>query len=271
MPKPRSLFLTITILTMLLIPVAGLAQTEQSSKGTSSSERLFHSFIEDAAVVDNQWWEAQVEYADADTHDLLILRGVATFNPWENIELGARVGFGSSDAAGDNPDGSGATDLDAWGKYHFGKVGEAAEFAVGAMVTIPTGDEAAGLGDDSFAVGAFAAMRYEWDRFIFAAHAGARLNADGKVFTAEGSSELKGEVSPMVGAAVFYPFTDVVTFVGELNYEGKRFEEHDTAIRLLGGLNWRVSNRGIVRGAFSLGLDDGAEDAQIIVGYAVNF
>jgi hypothetical protein len=271
MRKLRCFFLTITILTSLLIPVVALAQTEQSSEGTSSSERLFHSFVEDATIVDNQWWEAQVEYADGDTHDLLILRGVATFNPWKNIEIGARVGFGSSDASGDNPDGSGATDLDAWGKYHFGKAGEAAEFAVGAMVTIPTGDEAAGLGDDSFAVGAFGAMRYEWDRFVFSAHAGVRLNADGKEFTAEGSSELKGDVSPMAGVGVFFPFSDVVTFVGELNYEGKRFEERDTDIRALGGLNWRVSNRGIVRGAVSLGLTDGAEDAQIIVGYAVNF
>jgi hypothetical protein len=268
---PRSIFLTITILTSLLIPVASLAQSEQPSTGTSSSQRLFRSFIEDATIVDNQWWEAQVEYADADTHDLLILRGVATFQPWKNFELGARVGFGTSDASGDYPDGSGATDLDAWGKYYLGKAGDAAEFAVGAMVTIPTGDEAAGLGDDSFAAGAFGAMRYVYDRFVFAAHVGVRINGDGKVFTPEGSSELKGDVSPMVGVGVFFPFTDVVTFVGELNYEGKRFEERDTAIRALGGLNWRVSNRGIVRSALSIGLDDGAEDAQIIVGYAVNF
>ncbi len=271
MRKLRGFFLTITILTSLLIPVAGLAQTEQPSKGTSSSERLFLSFIEDATVVDNQWWEAQVEYADGDSHDLFILRGVATFNPWKNIEIGARVGFGSSDGVGNYPDGSGATDLDAWGKYHLGKAGDATEFAVGATVTIPTGDEAAGLGDDSFAVGAFGAMRYVYDRFIFSAHAGVRLNADGKEFTPVGSSELKGDVSPMVGVGVFFPFTDVVTLVGELNYEGRRFEERDTAIRALGGLNWRVSNRGIVRSALSVGLDDGAEDAQIFVGYAANF
>jgi hypothetical protein len=268
---PRSPYLTITILTSLLIPVAGLAQTEQTSKGSSSSERLFHSFIEDATVVDNQWWEAQVEYVDGDAHDLLILRGVATFNPWKNIEIGARVGFGSSDAAGDNPDGSGATDLEAWGKYHLGKAGDSTEFTVGATAIVPTGDEAAGLGDDSFAVGAFGAMRYQYDSFIFSAHAGVRLNADGTEYTVEGPVELKGDVSPMAGVGVFFPFSDVVTFVGEVNYEGKRFEERSSDISALGGINWRVSNRGIVRAAVSLGLSSDADDAQLIVGYAVNF
>lgn len=271
MRKPHSLFLTITILTSVLIPVAGMAQSEQTHKTTPSSERLFRSFIQDATVVDNQWWEAQLEYTDGDARDTFILRGVASFNPWKNVELGARVGFGSSDASGNNTDGSGATDLDLWGKYHLGMVADSTEFAVGAVATIPSGDEAAGLGDDSFAVSAFGAMRYQYDRFIFSAHAGARLNADGTEFTVEGSSEIKGEVSPMAGVGLFFPFSDVVTFVGEVNYEGKRFEGRSSDLSALGGINWRVSNRGIVRAAASLGLSSGADDAQLIVGYAVNF
>ena len=94
---------------------------------------LGHSFIEDATIVDNQWWEGWLEYSEGEHVDMFILHGVAAFQPWEDFELGATVGFGSSSAAGAIPDGSGATDLDIWGKYHFGEEGGNTEFAAGGV------------------------------------------------------------------------------------------------------------------------------------------
>ena len=45
----------------------------------------------------------------------------------------------------------------------------------------------------------------------------------------------------------------------------------DSDTRLLGGINWRLANRGMFRGAVALGLDDGAPDFQLLLGYAHEF
>jgi hypothetical protein len=276
MRKPRSLFPMVMVVTSLFIPMAGLAQTEQDRKATSSSQRLFQAFIEDATIVDNQWWEAQIVYEDLNLLDRLVLRGIAAFQPWKDLELGARVGFGRSDANYGLSEGTGATDLNVWGKYYLGKVGDATEFTVGALVTIPTGDDAAGLGQDAFNIAAFGAMRHRFDLFVLSAHLGVRANGDGQQFSGDDLIEFDGETSPIAGVGLLYPFSDTVTFVGEFNFEGARFEGDrfegsDTDVRALGGVNWRISNRGILRSALSIGLTDGASDFQLILGYAFDF
>ena len=105
MSTPRILTRLLSVALVVLAPVAALAQT------TSSSDRLFLSFIEDATIVQNQWWEAQLELADFDSVDQTIVRGIAAFRPWKSVELGGRVGFGQTDTPAGLPDGSGATDL----------------------------------------------------------------------------------------------------------------------------------------------------------------
>jgi hypothetical protein len=47
--------------------------------------------------------------------DQNVLRGTVALQPFQNLEMGGRIGFGSTDAPGDLPEGSGATDLDLWG------------------------------------------------------------------------------------------------------------------------------------------------------------
>ena len=94
MKMPRIPFLMMSILLASLMPLAAAAQTDSSKPVTSSSMRLFHAFIEDATVVDNQWWEGWAEYSEGEHLDMFILRGMAAFQPWEKVELGATVGFG---------------------------------------------------------------------------------------------------------------------------------------------------------------------------------
>lgn len=268
------------ILILLAFPLAALAQTETaddettetaavdtSARATSSSDRLFLGFIPEAAVAQNQWWEGQFEYADHSSMDVILLRGVVAFQPWQRWEMGARVGFGNTDTPAGVSDGTGATDLDAWAKYFLGKSGDATEFAAGGMMTIPTGDDAAGLGRDSFSLGAFGSLRHRFERFILSVHAGVRFNGDGQVFEAE----LNGKTSPIVGVGMIFPQSDRITFVAEANFEGSRFDGADSDVRVLGGLNWRVHNRGMFRGAIALGLTDGAPDAQLIAAYAWTF
>lgn len=238
-----------------------------ASAQTSSSDRLFLAFIEDAAVVQHQWWEGQLEYLNGEgSVDALVLRGVAAFQPWENIELGGRVGFGETDNSG-GPDGSGATDLDLWGKYYFGASSNNLEFAVGATATVPTGDDAVGLGTDAFALSAFGALRYRTSNMIFTGNVGTRYNEDGMTF----GVDQEGNTSVFLGAGVIFPLSDQVSAVGEAHFETERFDGAEADTRVLGGLNWRPFNRGIVRVALAIGLSDGSPDGQALLGYATQF
>ncbi|MCP3981480.1 MAG: hypothetical protein GY716_19450 [bacterium] len=258
---PLRITLVSLAVTALAISAPALAQA------TSNSDRLFNSFIEDAVIVDNQWWEGRLEYQDPEFADITVLNGLAAFRPWKRIEVGARVGFGDSDVENSTLDGSGATDLDGWVKYFFGASEEGTEFAVGSVVTLPTGDDSAFLGADAFALSAFGTLRRQFNRVILSAHAGVQFNEDGQI----GLVELEGETAPLGGVAVIWPTSDRLSLVGEATLRGERFEGQDSDVRILAGVNWRRFKRGILRGAVAFGLDDGAPDLQVIAGYAANF
>jgi hypothetical protein len=249
---------------------AGLAQAQSSpgvARPTSSSDRLFLGFAEDATVVDGQWWEGQVEAADSDAVDAQLLRAVIAFQPWMDIEIGGRVGFGNTDMPS-GMDGSGATDLDVWGKYHLGGNDET-EFSVGGMITVPTGDETAGLGQDAFGGSAFGSLRHRLQRFILSGQAGLRFNGDGRV--AGDTEDRDGETSPMAGVGLLFPFSDNVTGVAEARWEDARLDGLENDSRILGGINWRPAGRGTLRGAVAFGLSDGAPDTELMFGYATIF
>jgi hypothetical protein len=245
-----------------------LAQTGSSPKPTSSSDRLFLAFAEDATIVDRQWWEGQVGTADWDDFDVNFVRGVVAFQPWVDLEVGGRIGFGDTDASGSGLDGSGATDLDVWSKYHLGG-GDNTEFAVGGVFTVPTGDETAGLGSDAFGVSAFGSLRCRLTKAILTANAGVQFNGDGRRFGE--TVDRDGETAPMVGAGVILPFSDHFTVVGEVQFRDGRLEGDDDNTQVLGGINWRPGGRGIFRAAIGAGLSDGAPDFQALLGYAAQF
>lgn len=235
-----------------------------SPGGTS---RLFLSFAEDAAFVPQQWWEGQLEFSDMDSLDAVLVRGVAAFQPVKKLEVGVRVGFGSTDGPPGFPDGSGATDLDVWGKWNLGTAEGKTDFAVGALATVPTGDDTAGLGFDAFDFEVFGALRHRAANATIAAHLGVRGNGDGQIRGAD----LDGKTSAAFGAAILYPASDTVSLVGEISVETERFRQLDSDTRILGGVNWRAFDRGVLRGAVAVGITDGAPDVQLIAGYAFTF
>ncbi len=251
----------------VLAAAALLAPVLAADRATSPQDRLFLSFIEDATYTDGQWWEGQLELSDGEFVDSTVLRGVVALKIRDRVEVGGRVGFGDTDAPG-GAGGNGATDLDLWGKYHFGTVNDRTEFSAGAIATVPTGDEDDGLGTDAFSVAAFGAVRHRLNRAILTGNVGVRVNGDAQPF---GGPDVDGETSPFLGAGVIVPLSDRVAFVGEGRWEDGRFDGADSDARLLGGLNWRVSNVGQLRTAIAVGLDDGAPDGQVLVGYAAQF
>jgi len=257
----------------LFLSLPALAQAGGSQTPTSGQDRLFLTFAEEAAVVPHQWWEGQLEFRDGDPIDATILRGIVALKPWQNLEVGGRVGFGNTDSS-DLPDGSGATDLDVWGKYHFAAGGAQTEFAAGALVTVPTGDDSVGLGDDSFDLEGFGSVRFRTDQLILSGVAGVRFNGDGQLFGGEelpDGFETSGKTSVLLSGGALYPVSDVFSLTGEAYFESERVEGADSDFRLGAGVNWRPWNRGMLRGAVIVGLSDGAPDAQILAGYAYTF
>jgi hypothetical protein len=235
--------------------------TTAAPASTSRTDRLFLSFAEEATLAESQWWEGQLEFQGGEVWDSTIARLVVAFQPFQNIELGGRVGFGSTSADGGVSDGTGGTDLDVWGKYRFDQ-GDT-DFAAGALVTVPTGDDTAGLGRDAFDLELFGSVRHRAAGWIADGQAGVRFNGDGSV----GGFDFNGDVSVFVGGGVIVPLSDVFSLVGELRLETARIDGGDDDARLLGGMHWRLGG-GVVRAAAGFGLTDGAPDYQIIGGYA---
>jgi hypothetical protein len=271
MRNPRLTVFCILLAIAVCVPATAQTDSSQEDPPTKpqqigATDRLFLSFAEEATLVDRQWWEGQAEIQDGSGFDAKILRGVAAFQPWAQVEFGGRVGFGDTSLPGTLVDGSGATDLDVWAKYHFGTGGKT-EFAGGGLARVPTGDDAAGLGFDSFAFGAFGSLRHQGERFVFTGNLGINGNGDGRIF----GVPLNGETSFTAGAGVLIPTNRRLTFVGEARFESERFSGFDSDTRLLGGINLGVGEGGVFRAAIAFGLTDGAPDGQLIAGYAATF
>lgn len=260
-------FACLNVGSSLATGVAWAQTTPPPAKSATGQDRLFLAFAEDAAFVRQQWWEGEFEFEDLDPWDITLVRGVAAFQPIRKLEVGVRAGFGSTDAPPPVPDGTGATDLDVWGKWNVGTADGKTDVAVGALATVPTGDDTSGLGFDAFQFQLFGALRHRTGQTTVAARLGVRANGDGRI----GGAELDGRTSAVLSAAIVYPASERLSFVGEVSLESKRFRQMDSDTRILGGANWRAFDRGILRGAVAAGLTDGAPDVQLIVGYAFTF
>jgi hypothetical protein len=257
------------------------AQANPTPPAESSgiADRLFLAFSQDAVMVKSQWWEAQVEFADGSSGvpvDVLLVRGVVAFRPIKSLEVGGRVGFGKSNAPGTaNNDGTGATDLDVYGKWVFPNAVSNTDFTAGLYFTVPTGDDTAGLGYNAFSTQAFGGVRYRLENVVLGGHIGFRFNGDGKFQ----GGDLSGKTSFELGVSGLFPLANQVSFVGEVQYETARFDNpipgsavgDDAALQVLAGVNWTAFRRGTLRGAVAGGLTDGAPNFRVLVGYAYSF
>lgn len=244
------------------------ASTPQGRSGTA--DRLFLSFAQDAAIAPSQWWEGQLEYDDGSKDipvDAFIVRGVVAFQPVKNLEVGGNVGLGNTNADPSLPDGTGATDFNLYGKWMFPNAASKVDFTAGVLATVPTGDDTAGLGFNSFGAQAFGAMRYTMDGAVIGGHVGARFNGDGQFQ----GFDLQGKTSYELGVCALFPLANQVTIVAEGRIETARFEGFDSSADLLGGINWKAFDRGVLRGAIAGGLTDGSPNVRVILGYAYTF
>jgi hypothetical protein len=278
MSQSRSRFcfaLTLFVTLSLLVPGFARAQQQTSTPAAKKSpqrsyDRLFLSFIEDATVVDRQWWEAQLEYSSGDVEDVSLVRGVVAFQPWNDVEIGGRMGFGSTDNKLNGPDGRGATDMDIWGKYYLGKPEEGkVDLAVGVVATVPTGDNTSGLGYDAFAAGFFGSLRWRISKmFTLSGNAGFQINEDGETL---GGPTLDGLTAERFGVGVIVALSKRLNLVGEWAYIGERFEGTGVDSRLAASVNWRVGKNGVLRGSLVGGTSGGAPNIQTLAAFAWQF
>ena len=188
--------------------------------------------------------------------------------PAEPIEVGGRVGFGSTNTDRPLPDGSGATDLDLWAKWRVGASSPDTDISIGGEVTIPTGDDRAGLGTDAFALTLFGALRQELQNSVFTAYVGIQFNDDGRIFD---DIKLEGRTAGLMGGGVILPLSNKISFVGQANLTTERYEGADSDFNIEGGINWHVSKRGVFRTSLLIGITDGGPDSALLAGYAHTF
>jgi hypothetical protein len=248
---------------------AGRADVQRFPGG----DRLYLSFVEDATVVARLRLEGQIDVQDYEQRDVIVARGVVAyqFASIEDVEFGARFGFGDVDAQGGFDGGSGATDLDLWAKLHlYTDTGRRPDLAFGGVITLPTGDSDSGLGFEALSSKLFLAARHSFRWFssgVFAGHIGLRATENGEV----AGIPVDGKTAGAAGLALIWPPTHNLTLIVEATYEGRRFEGGDADSRLLAGVNWKPLPIGSFRLAASTGLDDGAPDSQFVAGYSFDF
>ena len=261
-------WIPIAVLGAVLFSAAGAQTADESAEPPRDQPdgRLFLGFDREAVLVDRQWWEGQLEFTDQDAVDISQIRLVVALQPFDRIEFGGRVGFGSSDTPGGELDGNGASDLDLWAKFALGKIGEG-RMVAGVIATVPTGDDSVGLGNDAFVLGGYLALRQPVRRMTIHADIGMRLQQDGRIF----GVDQDGRTSGFVGFGLIAPISDRLDAIAEARFETERFTGRDEDARALGGIDWRLGTRSRLRGAIGLGLTDGAPDVQFIVGWAATF
>ena len=239
-------------------------------EGPVGSERLFLAFVEDTARGNRYRWEGRLSYEDFDSENVLLGRAIAAISVpnWSDVEFGARLGIGGVNRSGPLTDDGGMTDVELWGKLRIDPYWNIrTQLAVGAIVTLPTGDEDAGLSFDAVRSKIFGAIRVPFRVLSLAVHAGVRLNEDGEFL----GTQLSGETAAAVGVGVVVPWNSSLAFIGEVVYAGERIKGGEPDSRALVGVNWRPLRRGTFRLAVTVGIDDGAPDAGLWVGFSREF
>jgi hypothetical protein len=112
---------------------------------------------------------------------------------------------------------------------------------------------------------------------VLGAHVGACLNGDG----AYQGFDLNGKPSFEIGFSALFPLANEVSLVAEVQSQTARFDNTnpspnnligaESATSILGGINWRAFGRGVLRGAVSFGLTEGAPDFSVLMSYAYTF
>lgn len=265
----RVLFITLLVFALSLTVFAG----------DLDDVHLFQNFLRDATITSNPYGEGTLNYSSYDHWSIMGLAVQGGYGINSNLEVNANIGFQSFNA--DNIDGeSGLTDLTAAGRYLVHSK-DGLRITAGGVVTLPIGSE--DIGQSKLNFGAFGAARYNLSNGMVITGTlgldfyetvdveviggGAEFIDDEFIFTEPEIKETtEYENSLLLGGGVIYPYSDALAIVGEFV-----LKSNINYTMLSGGVDYKLNNSGRVRGAFGLGLDDGAPDIMLLVSYFLSF
>ena len=245
----------ILALALLLVVSSASAQMRTSAATTGTGDltdvRPFQAWVTDAVFTRGVDVEPEFRFQDVDFATFIVAgaRLAAWVNP--NLEAGGRWGFASFDPEGG--DGStGLRDLDLYARHRIA-VDADLDLAAGAEIGLPIGDDDVGAGNLAFR--GFGALRYDVDGdMTVLAHAGFES-------IERGDDRKFGLV---LGGGVIVPLTEEAALVTELG-----FASASDAAQITGGIDFELPPGGHLRAALALGLDDGAPDVEVVLGFAI--
>lgn len=254
----RGEFALATALILACVSGPVMAQTggQNSTSATASNSgtpgvRLFNSWVADAVFTPGVDLEPLFDMEFYDGGNLWF--GGARVAAWvaDGFEAGGRIGWAGYDP--DEFDGdSSFADLDLYARFRV-PVEFGGTLAAGSEVRLPTGSSDAG--QDNTIVRIFGALRQDMSgAFTFTANLGFEYM---ELFGDDGNGLTMG-----LGSLV--PLSDELTATVEFNLR----TAFDYAM-LTGGLDYRLPPGGHLRGAFGIGLDSEAPDAQVQIALAL--
>jgi hypothetical protein len=234
-----------------------------AQEGALSEVRLFQTFFRDAAAPSSPYGEGVLGFSNYENGSVLNLGLRGGFPVTEQITLGAGLAFLNSDPDVGSGE-SGISDLRVVGVYHL-PTNAPASFSVGGFLTLPIGSDDLGQGEANF--GGFGAVRYPVATSTVITGTlslefleGAPVGAGG--WPAIFVQSVDREVSLLFGGGVIHQLNSQFSLVGELNFA----TEGDFGL-LTGGVDYQLQSGSRLRGNLGLGLDDGAPDVSILIGF----
>ena len=258
-----------TLWILMLAMTCGTAYAQDHTKGNI---RLFQSFFEDAHVTPDPYLDAEFDYSYYDAFGMdtglyqLALRFGLPITPI--TEIHARLGMVHINP--DNGSETDITDLYIGGRHLF--IDRETQVSGGAFITIPTGNMQ--TWGDNFDVGVYSALRHPIDYGLVLTGTTGIIytekysgfgffdDFDSVVFSRRNDHK----TILRLGGGIIYEHTPQINFIGEAVYKSRYNYK-----LISGGMDYAFDRKGSIRGAFGIGLDDGAPDFQVLLSLFIMF
>ncbi len=251
-----------------------LAGAPANAAEITGDHRLQERFVEDGAIVEKGWLEASGRLERFGGGRDLSGTVTAAFRYGRDVEAGLVVGVldRSRDAgetlfgepAATAVDGASLADARIYGKYRI--LRSPLEMAVGLITVVPLADETRGLGAGSFQYRAFFGMRRRFSAATVVWSAAVDEPGDSGA-----AGRAPGRIGGCLASGVLVPLSYAWTFLGEVNYEGRRYAGDGNDLRLAAGIDWRPAQNLALRGGLAAGLSDAAPDLSATLSAAFHF
>lgn len=246
---------------IIIICVCSLSAAHAQTS-TLDDVRLVQTYFRDAAVSGTTYGEGVFGFSDFDGINVLNIGVRAGVPIQQRFTIGGAIAFLNADPeVGDGE--SGISDLRVVGVYHF-LTNSRTAFSAGGFLTLPIGKKE--LGQDEANFGIFGAVRHPVaSQTVITGTAsldfleGAPVEAGGWPGIFIGGDR---ETVLLLGGGVIHQINRQFNLIGELNLR----TEGDFGL-LTGGVDYELASGGRLRGSLGIGLDDGAPDVTLLLGF----